>query len=110
MQDLILVKFFWDCGRMGALEGIFITTKEALEKSYGKKAYFGEVLGKFSEISGTLEEDDFEIVETTQKFIKELEELLGSNISGFNPLEYIQEADVDYNDIDLDDLEDERDE
>jgi len=91
MQDLILVKLFWDCRRMVELDGIFITTKEALEKSYGKEAYFGEVLGKFSEISGTLEEDDFESVETTQKFIEELQELLGSNISGFNPLDYIQE-------------------
>jgi len=110
MQDLILVKFFWDCGRMGDLDGIFITTKEALEKSYGKEAYFGEVLGKHSEVSGTIDEDDFEIVETTQKFIEELQELLGSNISGFNPLEYIQEEEECDEAVDLDDLEDERDE
>jgi hypothetical protein len=85
----ILVEFYWDCGRSGELTGLFVTTKEKLESLYGKEAYFGEALGKHSEISGTLSEDDFTIRTDNQEFIKLFDELVGDQ--GFNPFNYVQE-------------------
>lgn len=94
----ILVEFFWDCGRCGELTGLFVTTKEKLESLYGKEAYFGEVLGKHSEISGTLSEDDFTIRTDNQEFIELFDELVGDQ--GFNPLHYVQDSDFEEDGID----------
>lgn len=57
--DLRVWKFYADCGRMGSLEGIFLSSARAVEASWGKEAYFGEVLGKHSEIYFTLKETHF---------------------------------------------------
>lgn len=87
----VLVRFYWDAGRMGSVEGLFITTKAELNKAYDKYVYFGEILGKHSEVCGTLERSDVEFVSEDQDFIQKLEELLGSDISGYNPLDYIRD-------------------
>lgn len=91
MSNKLLVSFHWDCGRMGDVEGLFITTQSALDREYGKNVYFGEILGKHSEVYGTLETKDIEVVSEDQDFIEKLEDLLGVSISGYNPLEYISE-------------------
>lgn len=87
----VLVRFHWDCGRQGEVEGLFITTEAALNRAYDKRVYFGEILGKHSDISGTLERSDIEIVSEDQDFIQKLEQLLGTDISGYNPLDYIRD-------------------
>jgi hypothetical protein len=87
----LLVSFLWDVGRMGAVEGLFITTQEELDKAYGKQVYFGEILGKHSEVQGTLSPEDIKVKSDDQDFIAKLEELLGKNISGYNPLQYLEE-------------------
>lgn len=87
----VLVRFYWDAGRMGHVEGLFITTPAALNKAYDKFVYFGEILGKHSEVSGTLERGDIEYVSEDQEFIDKLQELLGTDISGYNPLDYIRD-------------------
>ena len=50
MSNYILVKYREDYGRMGMLEGVFITTQETLNLIKGKYIFYGEVLGKHSEI------------------------------------------------------------
>ena len=92
----ILVEFYWDCGRSGELTGLFVTTKEKLENLYGQDAYFGEVLGKHSEISGTVTEDDFTIKTDNQEFISLFEELIGEQ--GFNPFDYVEESEPEEED------------
>lgn len=88
----VIVQFYWDCGRMGEVEGIFTCEKEHLEKAYGKEVYFGEILGKHSEISGELNAEDITILTDDQDFIRKFEEILGAGtVSGYNPLEYISE-------------------
>lgn len=52
-----LYKFYWDCGRQGDVEGLFFADEETVNKSIGSQVYFGEILGKHSEVYGTLEED-----------------------------------------------------
>jgi len=86
-----LVKFYWYCGRMGSLNGLFVCSQDEYEDLIGQEVYFGEVLGKHSEIYGTLEEDHLRIVSDDQDKIDWLVELLGCSISGFNPMEYLRE-------------------
>lgn len=88
----VLVRFFWDCGRMGDVDGLFVTTKEELEKAYGKRVYFGEILGKHSEVYGTLDREDIEILSEDAVFIAQLTHLLGDHLSGYNPLDKIEEG------------------
>ena len=96
----VIARFYWDCGRMGSVDGMFVTTKAALEAAYGKDVYFGEILGKHSDIYGTLDENDIEIVTEDQDFIEKFIEILGDgDISGYNPLSYLS----------LDDAEEEQD-
>lgn len=89
-EKLVLVSFFHDCGRMGELDGMFVTTEAKLMKSIGKNAYFGEVLGKHSDVCIRLKDDDYEIKSDDQEFIAKLVDVMGAtDLSGFNPLDYI---------------------
>ncbi len=88
-----LYKFYWDCGRMGNVKGLFVATPEEIEEAMGKQVYFGEILGKHSEIYGDLEEDNLTVVSEDQDFIKKLVSLLGVSVSGYNPLEYLSDED-----------------
>jgi len=88
----VIAEFFWDCGRMGDVQGMFVTTEEALEKAYGKKVYFGEILGKHSEVYGTLDRKDITIKSSDQDFIAKFIEVMGDGtISGYNPLESLSD-------------------
>ena len=86
-----LYSFEWDCGRQGYVEGLFITTEEDLKEAYGKSVYFGEILGKHSEVYGTLDEEDVSLVSDDLDKVAWLEGILGKSLSGYNPLDYIQE-------------------
>lgn len=88
-----LYRFFWDCGRMGDVEGLFVATPEEVDKNIGRIVYFGEILGKHSEITGSLDEEDLEIVSSDQDFINKLVDILGTDISGYNPLDNIEDLD-----------------
>ena len=56
--------------------------------------YFGEILGKHSEVYGELSEGDFELKTNDQEFIEKFEDIFRENYSqGYNPLEYLSEED-----------------
>jgi hypothetical protein len=81
---------------MGNLDGLFVTTSEELEKLYGKEVYFGEVLGKHSEIYADMKADQFTVKSDDPAFIDKLVEIIGSNtISGFNPFGYLEEDEAE---------------
>lgn len=86
----ILVRFSWDAN-YGMVEGLLVTTHDTLEKLYDKEIYFGEILGKHSEVYGKLIEDDFEVISEDQHFIEAFEQNVGDSF-GYNPLEYIEES------------------
>jgi hypothetical protein len=87
-----IYEFYWDCGRMGDLEGLFVARKQDVDAAVGKEIYFGEVLGKHSEIYGTLEEKDLKIKTEDQDFIAKFEQVIGTGtISGLNPLDYCED-------------------
>ena len=83
----------WDCGRMGMLEGLFVAEESDMNALIGKEIYFGEVLGKHSDIFGPLEERDINVKSDDPYFIEKLIEVIGGNsISGFNPFDYYEEG------------------
>lgn len=84
-ENRYLWSFYWDCGRMGSVEGVFKATKETVENAIGKTVYFGEILGKCSEIEGELEKGDIELVSTDPVYVS------SATVSGYNPLDYIYE-------------------
>lgn len=79
-----LWSFYWDCGRQGEVEGLFKATKEEVQDAVGRKVYFGEILGKHSEVYGVIEEGDITLESQNPL------EVINAKESGYNPLEYIQ--------------------
>lgn len=91
-MSLTLYHFMWECGRMGEVEGLFVAEKSEVIASIGSEVYFGEILGKHSEIYGTLEVKDLTIKSEDQEKIQWLIEIMGGmTISGYNPLEHIDD-------------------
>ena len=86
---LKLYKFYEDFGRMGELEGLFITSEEAMQNAYGKTAYFGEVLGKHSDISVTISDENVSVVDIPEDVVEVLCQQIGTDLSGLNPLDCI---------------------
>lgn len=77
---------------MGCLHGLFIADSNDMENLLEKEIYFGEVLGKHSEISGTFEDGDAIAVSDDQDFLDKFVEVLGDGtILGYNPLDYVEE-------------------
>jgi len=84
-----LYKLNWVCGNMGCLEGLFIADESDLDKLIGEEIYFGEVLGKHSNICGFLEESDVTEKSDDQDLIAKLEEIFPEKtLSGYNPFDY----------------------
>jgi hypothetical protein len=101
MSDLLLVQFNQDCGRMGDIEGLFVCAEEDLNNVIGKEVYYGEILGKHSEIYGTLRQSNINVVSKDQDKIKWLVSVIGSNtISGYNPIEIWKERNYEYDNED----------
>ena len=78
----------FDCGRQGILDGIFIAEKKHVKVLIENKieVYFGEVLGKHSEVYGPIDENELTFVSDSPEAIKVIEELELEN--GYNPFEY----------------------
>jgi hypothetical protein len=86
------MKFHWNCGRMGDLHGTFIVDQgeyDRLMSAIGTRIYFGEVLGKHSDVEGELGAEDLEVVTDDQAFLLKARELGIDMASGYNPLDYI---------------------
>ncbi|WP_394910517.1 DUF4406 domain-containing protein [uncultured Robinsoniella sp.] len=66
-----LWKFYWDCGRQGSVEGIFKATKEEVDAAIGKEVYFGEILGKHSEIYGIIEDGEIDFISDDPLIVKQ---------------------------------------
>lgn len=84
-----IYRFKCDCGRMGELSGIFVADSADVEKLIGSHVYFGEVLGKNSEVEGEIEEDEIELVTDNESCVEMFEFF---NLStGYNPFDYLNE-------------------
>ena len=84
-----LFKFYENCGRMGDLSGIFIAEQEDVDKLLGKEIWLGEVLGKHSGISVTIDADSITALTDDQDFIEKFEEF--GCASGIDLFDYLND-------------------
>lgn len=83
-----LYRFYWDVGRSGILCGVFFATSSEIEKLQGKRITFGDVLGKHSDVFGTIDNGDVELITDDPATVAHLQTL---NVEiGYNPLDYIE--------------------
>lgn len=80
--------FFWYCGRMGELTGVFVADSAEVAAAIGCTAMFGEALGKHSDIYGDIKEGDIGLCTEDQSFIDRAIEY-GLVPTGYNPLDYL---------------------
>lgn len=64
-----LYRIYIDCRRMGHLEGVAVATDAEVADAIGREWYLGEVLGKHSEVQGTLEASEIKLLTQDQEFI-----------------------------------------
>lgn len=77
-------KFYWDYGRSGEVSGVFIAEDYKIAEIIGKEICFGEILGKHSDISNIVDEEDITLISQDPEFVRIFEENGGS--VGYNPL------------------------
>lgn len=92
-NELAVFKMSLDCGRMGSLEGVFVASKEHVEYLTTHKVgvYFGEVLGKHSEIYGAIDAKEITMITDKQEVIDVITKYDLAN--GYNPFEYTLSVD-----------------
>lgn len=88
-----LYRFNLDYGRMGSLTGLFVASPEKIKNLIGKEVYFGEVLGKHSDVFSIMEESDFKLLTDDQDFISKFIQF--DCESGINPFHYMEDEDED---------------
>jgi len=81
-----IYKFYWNCGRQGDLEGVFVATRKEVKEIIGKRVYFGEVLGKHSEVYDNMRQGDITLVTEEPTVLGLFEE--NELSSGYNPFDY----------------------
>lgn len=97
-MEKLLVKYSEDFGRKGSLDGLFICTKDELNNLNGRMIHFGEVLGKHSEVYSDETYEHCKVLSDDPHLIADLTATLDYNtICGFNPLDYIEECEDQYN-------------
>ena len=86
-----LYKLHFDCRRSGTVYGLFIADDVDMKKlvDSGDSVYFGEILGKHSEVAGPIEECDYTEVTKDPAIIKIVEDY-GLEF-GYNPFGYIEQ-------------------
>lgn len=83
-----IYRFYAEFGRQGDLEGIFLAKSEDVAAAIGKHVRFGEVLGKHSDVGGTLTDSDIKLVTTDADAVAIFAK---HNLSsGYNPLSYLR--------------------
>ena len=85
-----LYKLHFDCRRAGSLNGLFIADDADMQKlvESGNDVYFGEVLGKHSDVFGPIEKEDYTEITKDPAIIKIVEDY-GLEF-GYNPFDYVE--------------------
>lgn len=105
-----IYRLYYNCGRMGELTGIFIANKEYVKVLLENKiqVYWGEVLGKHSEVYGSLDESEITLVSDSPEAIKVIQDLRLEN--GYNPFDYtalnfqLEGSDENFDDMSVDEI------
>lgn len=93
----LLVEMSLDCGRMGDLDGLFLVDKADFElaQKLNPQVYFGEVLGKHSEVYCDFNEMSFTVKTDDAAKIAVMKEI-GVVSSGHNPFDYLHDHNADW--------------
>lgn len=90
-----LYRFNVEFGRHGELDGLFVAENSDVRKLIGQEIYFGEILGKHSEIFCSIEKSHLTEKSQDQKFIEKLCEVFevgeSGTVVGCNPFDYVEE-------------------
>jgi hypothetical protein len=78
-------------GRGGTLSGVFTATAAEVAAAMGRKVYFGEVLGKHSDVRTTLAPADITLMSDAPEAVAVVDSL--GLATGMNPLAVLAEAD-----------------
>lgn len=92
-----LYKFDFDCGRMGNIDGLFVADDKKIKRliKENPSIYFGEVLGKHSDISGNFSEMNIEKVKLDIRTVRKVTSILGKSWCRYNLMDYIYETELD---------------
>jgi len=98
MLRLRLVKWEVDFNRGGRVDGLFILNDGEWGQLQDmimqkKEIYLGEVLGKHSEIFGTVDMNEISVYSEDQVMLSKLINA-GRNLCGYNPLDYYEKEEV----------------
>jgi len=88
-----IYRFNWDCYRQGNVEGLFVADSKDVTDILGEDIYFGEILGKHSEVYGTIEEGEIELVTDRPDAVAMFQEF--NLASGYNPFDYLSDQTFD---------------
>lgn len=72
-EDLVLIELGWESRNVEIWENILVprnTAKVLKELMLGKEIYFGEILGKHSEVYGVMDDEDIDIDDDFDKCLK----------------------------------------
>lgn len=101
-MELVLVKYQEDFG-YGCLDGMFICAREELDTIKGGIVYYGEALGKHSDVFTEDAYENCEVVDTQEGDLEVLVRLFGvGTISGYNPIEHLEEEE-EWEELEYDD-------
>jgi hypothetical protein len=93
---LKLYSFCWSGFRGGRIESVFIADETEVERLIGREVRFGEILGKHSEVTGTIEANEIEMRSENPELIEWLLSIFGPTICGYNPIYYSGIDDEEY--------------
>ena len=101
-----LWKLYWDCGKLGEVESIFVATEKEVYYLIGQRIYLPNVLSDGKEAEGLVEEGDIEKLKIDSKTVDMLTEHLGKCWLGKDPIahiiQYCPECNKDYYEDDFD--------
>lgn len=89
-----IYRFQIHCGRMGDLAGVFTAESEDIEKIDGQTVYFGEVLGKHSEVEVDIDsEKHIKLISSSPADVEMFDRLELS--TGYDPFDYWEPEESD---------------
>lgn len=96
-MTLKLWKFYVDGGRVGSLSGLIAVSQADIDNIVGEDVYFGEVLGKHSDITVRIGLDAFTLIDIPEEYVQKIVDSAGGGhcISGYSPFDYWERVDDD---------------
>lgn len=88
-SELKLWRFNWDVGRAGVVESVFVAKQSEIDAALGSYVFFGEILGKHSDVRGRLDLEDLQVLSEDPALIALFQKHVGG--TGHNPLDYMDD-------------------